>query len=191
MTADAVPRRSIRTVLVLGFGLTLGLWLFSGYYFTRRVTELQSRSAQVTTRYIRAQAQMSTVRSQVLLISVYARDALLDPRPESIVDYRQRIDEAFGATERALSEYQPVLGTVSESSQVQQLRARIEELQAAILDVLGSDSTRWRNSALTILRERIMPKREQAVRVSEDVQSINRTAYIDQQSATSSIYQAT
>jgi signal transduction histidine kinase len=189
MTVDAP--RSIRTVLLVGFGLTLGLWLFSGYYFTRRVTELQSRSAQVTQRYIRAQTQMSTVRSQVLLISVYARDALLDPRPESILDYRQHIDDAFQAMKRALTEYEPVLGTASESDRVQQLRTRIEEFQLAILDVLGSDSTTWRDTALMILRDRIMPKREQAMRVSEDVQSINRAAYIDQQSATSSIYELT
>ena len=64
---------TIRSVLVLGFGLTFGLWLFSGYYFTRRVTELQQDSARVTGRYIRAQARLSAVRSQVLRIRVCAR----------------------------------------------------------------------------------------------------------------------
>jgi signal transduction histidine kinase len=181
-------RLSIRGVLLLGFGLTLCLWLFSGYYFSRRITELQQQSTRVTARYVRAQARMSAVRSQVLLASVYVRDALLDPAPESIVDYRMKLDDAFAIIDRALVEYEPVLDSVKESSRVQQLRAQIREFQAAILKVLQSDSTRWQTHAMSILRDEIMPKREQAVEVSEDVQSINRGAYIDQQAATTEFY---
>jgi signal transduction histidine kinase len=189
---EVLHRLSIRTVLLLGFGLTLGLWLFSGYYFTRRVTDLQHQSAQVNTRYVRAQARMSAVRSQVLLASVYVRDALLDSNPESIVDYRMKLDEAFQIIDRALAEYEPVLATPSrEADRVQQLRVRIREFQQTISDVLASDSTRWHADALMLLRDRIMPKREEAVQVSEDVQSINRSSYIDQQSATTSIYRST
>lgn len=189
MDASFIPRRlSIRAVLLLGFGLTLGLWLISGYYFSRKLTEVQRDSARVTERYVRAQVQMSAVRSQVLLASVYARDALLDPNPESIADYRMKLDEAFGIANRALAAYQPVLGTPSESERVAQLRVRIGEFQASVLDVLGSDSTRWQSDALHLLRDRIMPKREEAVQVSEDVQSINRHSYIDQQAAKAAIY---
>ena len=189
MTASPTPGRlSIRAVLLLGFGLTLGLWLFSGYYFSRRLGDVQHDASKVTERYVRAQAQMSAVRSQVLLASVYARDALLDPNPESIADYRLQLDRAFGIVGRALADYQPVLGTPSESERVAQLRVRIGEFQASVLDVLGSDSTRWQSDALHLLRDRIMPKREEAVAVSEDVQSINRRSYIDQQAAQAAIY---
>lgn len=185
------PRLSIRGVLLLGFGLTLGLWLFSGYSFTRRVTDLQRDSADVTGRYVRAQARMSAVRSQVLLASVYVRDALLDPQPESVVDYRLKLDEAFAIANRALSEYEPVLDTAPESERVELLRTRIDEFRITVLDVLGGDSTRWRSDALALLRDRIMPKRSEAVRVSEDVQALNRSAYVDQAAATSAIYRAT
>lgn len=188
---DYTSRLTIRTVLLLGFGLTLGLWLFSGYYFTRRVTELQRESTRVTARYVRAQARMSAVRSQVLLASVYVRDAILDPDPESIVDYRLKLDESFRITARALAEYEPVLDVPKESERVQQLRERIDEFRATVLDVLQGDSTRWRSDALVLLRDRIMPKREEAVQVSDDVQDLNRSAYIDQQSATSALYRAT
>jgi signal transduction histidine kinase len=181
-------RLSIRGVLLLGLCLTLCLWLFSGYYFSRRISELQQQSTRVTARYVRAQARMSAVRSQVLLASVYVRDALLDPDPESIVDYRMKLDAAFAIIDRSLAEYEPVINASGESTRVQQMRRQIGEFQAAILDVLQSDSTRWQSHALTILRDRIMPKREQAVEVSEDVQSINRSAYIDQQSATTKYY---
>ena len=183
-------RLTIRTVLLLGFGLTLGLWLFSGYYFTSRVTELQRASARVTERYVRAQGRMSAVRSQVLLASVFVRDALLDPDPESIVDYRMKLDEAFRISNRALTQYEPVLGSSWESERIQQLGDRIDEFRETVLDVLGGDSTRWHSDAMLILRNRIMPKREEAVQVSDEVQQLNRNAYIDQQSATSALYRA-
>jgi signal transduction histidine kinase len=191
MPPPARSRLTIRTVLVLGFGLTLGLWLFSGYYFTTRVAELQRQSALVTDRYVRAQARMSAVRSQVLLASVYVRDALLDPNPESIVDYRIKIDEAFRISGRALVEYEPVLDTASESARVTQLRVTIDEFHASVLDVLDGDSTRWPSDALMLLRDRIMPRREAAIQVSEDVQALNRGAYIDQQTAMTAIYRGT
>lgn len=184
-------RLSIRGVLFLGFGLTLGLWLFSGYSFTRRVTDLQRDSANVTGRYVRAQARMSAVRSQVLLASVYVRDALLDPRPESVVDYRLKLDEAFAIATQALAQYEPVLDTASESERVELLRTRIDEFHTTVLDVLGGDSTKWRSDALALLRDRIMPKRAEALQVSEDVQALNRSAYVDQAAATSAIYRAT
>ncbi len=184
-------RLSIRTVLQLGFGLTLGLWLFSGYYLSTRVTVLQRQSARVTDRYVRAQARMSAVRSQILLASVYVRDALLDPNPESIVDYRMRLDEAFRIGTRAIAAYEPVIETAPESERVNQLRVKIEEFHTSVLDVLGGDSTRWPSDALMLLRERIMPKREEAIQISEDVQALNRGAYIDQQTATSQIYRRT
>jgi signal transduction histidine kinase len=191
MRAIAASRLSIRGVLFLGFGLTLCLWLFSGYYFTARVTELQQQSTRVTTRYARAQARMSAVRSQVLLASVYVRDALLDPNPESIVDYRIKLDQAFAIIGRSLAEYEPVLDSSTESARVQQLRAQMTEFRSAILNVLESDSTRWQSHALALLRGQIMPKREQVVQVSEDVQSINRSSYIDQQAATTEFYRVT
>lgn len=149
-------------MLFLGFGLTLGLWLFSGYTFARRVTELQRGSADVTGRYVRAQARMSAVRSQVLLASVYVRDALLDPEPESVVEYRLKLDEAFAIARRGLAEYEPVLNSAPESERVSLLRTRIDEFRITVLEVLGGDSTKWHSDALALLRDRIMPNRRRA-----------------------------
>ena len=38
-------RLTIRTVLLAGFGLMLGLWLFAGYHVTQRVRQVQRNSA--------------------------------------------------------------------------------------------------------------------------------------------------
>jgi len=46
--------------------------------------------------------------------------------------------------------------------------------------VLATDSSRWPAEARTLLR-RFMPKRESAIRISDEVQALNRAAFIDQQ----------
>ena len=40
-----IERLTIRTVLLAGFGLMLGLWLFAGYQVTQRVGQAQRNSA--------------------------------------------------------------------------------------------------------------------------------------------------
>src|SRR5262245_43042700 len=72
------PPRTIKAALLLGFLVILGMWLASALYFTRRLTETQERSAAIHARYARGQELLFAVRTQVLLGSVYVRDALIE-----------------------------------------------------------------------------------------------------------------
>jgi hypothetical protein len=100
---------TIKAALLLGFGLTFGIWLFAGSYFSERIGEVERRAAAINARYMQAQELLSTVRAQVLLGSVYVRDALLDPNPATAADYRQRLEETYRAVNQALQQYVPVL----------------------------------------------------------------------------------
>jgi signal transduction histidine kinase len=195
MTAVKGPaspdRLAIRTVLLLGFGLTLGLWLFSGYYFTRRVADVQRQSASIHQRYMHSQELLSTVRTQVLLGAVYVRDALLDPTPGAVITYRTQLEAALRHVEDALQHYEPIIDSRSETSQIAQLRAEVDSFRATVLDVLATDSSRWRADARFLLRDRIMPKRQAVIRVSEEVQALNRAAFVEQQQASARVYATT
>ena len=59
-------RVTIRNALILGFGLTLRLWLFVGYEFVNRVSEVERRSAGIASRYIFAQDLVSSLRNSLL-----------------------------------------------------------------------------------------------------------------------------
>src|SRR5262245_58501089 len=83
--------RTLRTALVLGFGVTFGIWLFVGAYFTHRIADVGRSSEALNARYTRSQELLSTMRAQVLLGSVYLRDGLLDPDPLTVAAYRQQI----------------------------------------------------------------------------------------------------
>lgn len=175
-----VERLTIRTVLLGGFGLMLGLWLVVGYSVTQRVRHAQRNSADIGARYQQSQELLASVRSQVLEASVLLRDSLLDPDVSAQAEHRRSIEQAYGVIDRLLMQYVPFLDSTAERERVDRLRSEIREFRLASDEVLATDSSRWPAEARTLLR-RFMPKRESAIRVSDEVQALNRAAYIDQQ----------
>src|SRR5262245_18028265 len=179
---------TIRAALLLGFGVTLSVWLLSGLYFSDRVAELQRQSAAINERYMRAQELISTVRAQMLLGSVYVRDALLDPNPGATADYRQQVEETFRVADQSLSQYVPIIDSAVERPRINELQKEIADFRATLIEVLASDSTRWPAEARTLMRARIVPRREGVIRVSEELQALNRSTLVRQQSDTARVY---
>jgi signal transduction histidine kinase len=188
---EPLGRLTIRAALLLGFGLTFGVWLFAGYYFTQRFRDVESRAGSINERYMRAQEQLSAVRAQVLLGSVYVRDALLDPDRSTIAAYRAQLERTYLAVDRALAQYVPVMDSPAERERVVHLRSAIDEFRETMLEVIGDDNVRSPAEARVLLRTLIVPKREVVIHVSEDVQALNRGAFVQQQRAVADVYGAT
>jgi len=189
LNREPVGRLTIKAALALGFGLTFGIWLVAGYYFTRRISDTEVRAAEVNARYMQAQELLSTVRAQVLLGSVFVRDALLDPSPAT-AEYRRQVEETYGAVSQALQQYVPVLDSSAERERVGRLQREIDDFRQTMLQVLATDSTRWPTEARVLLRTHVVPKRETVIRVSEEVQALNRSAFVQQQREVAEIYSA-
>ena len=181
---------TIKAALALGFGATLGLWLFAGYYFAERMTDAQRNSGAVNVRYMEAQELLSTVRNEVLLGSVYVRDALLDPDVGAVDVYREHVNDTYRRVDAALEQYVPILSSEAERARVEGLRRDIAGFRAALLEVLATDRTQWRTQARTLL-SRIMPRRASVMKVSDEIQQLNRGAFVQQQRALSDIYTTT
>jgi signal transduction histidine kinase len=169
-------------------GLTLSIWLLTGYQFAQRMTEIETEATAVNARYTRAQARLSQLRSQVLLGSVYVRDALLDPDPASIETYRRQLEGTYRAAERALTSYEPIWNSKQERERLAGLHHELDDFRTTVQDVLGTDNTRWATDARLLLNGRIMPKRESVIQVSEQVQAMNRTALMQQRNDMSDVY---
>ena len=184
-------RLTIRAALFLGFGLTVGLWIFAGYQFTRRMTEVERAAADMNRRYMNAQDRLSTVRAQMLIGSVYARDALLDPSPASADSYRQQLQTTYVAVDTALQEYVPVVDAPAARARVARLRHEIGAFRDTMLEVLESNSQRGSAEARLLLQRRIVPKRELVMRVSEEVQAMNRETFVQQQAGIAELYRVT
>jgi signal transduction histidine kinase len=169
---------TIRAALILGFGATLVLWLLSGYHMTERMRDVETQTSAINRRYVLAQDLLSTVRAQVLFGSVFVRDALLDPDPTTSGDYRQQFEAAYGEARRALSRYVPILDTAEERENLSGLRAEIDAYHAEMLAVFETDSRDWVHNGRKLLQERVVPRRDVVMRVSDKVQALNRAAFV-------------
>ncbi len=188
LTRKRLQGPTIKAALLTGFGLTFGIWLFAGYYFSQRMADVEERSTAINMRYVQAQDRLATIRAQLLLGSVFVRDALLDPDPSSVGHYRQRLDETYRAVDKSLTEYVPVLDSTAERQRLARLQAEIDDFRDTLRQVLASDSRHWPTEARTLLKTRIVPKRELAIRMSEDMQALNRGAFVQRQAATADVY---
>jgi signal transduction histidine kinase len=176
-----LARVTIRTALIVGFGLTLGLWLFAGYQVTQRVSAEQRQAAEKNARYVSAQELLASVRAQVLVASVVVGDTLLDPDPRMVAG-QQEVDRLFRQIDVSLNEYVPALDARIELARVASLRDEVAEFRRASDAVLTFDGSPAQWDGPLRLR-RLMPKREAAIRASDDLQAFNRAAFIEAQRA--------
>jgi signal transduction histidine kinase len=182
-------RLSIRAAVFLGFSLILGLWLFAWMQLSLRIGEAQAHAQGVNTRYMRAQETLANIRARVLLASVAFRDALLDPNPANMGTYRQRLEQTYTALDELIREYEPVSNSPVEREQFARLRTEVDAYRRSMLDVLASDRSQWLAEARNLLSNRVTPRRDIIISVSEGVQAVNRAGYVEQQSQIAGVYQ--
>jgi signal transduction histidine kinase len=180
---------SLRSIIVLGFAATLGIWVIAGYDFSTRVANTRADSAALLARYMNAQAALSTVRANVHLGSGAVRDALIDPNPTK-ADYRGRADEAYAIANQALTDYVPVWDSVEEREPLGRLRHALDEFRQTKLQLLATDSSLGRAEIIELLRTHLIPRRDAVLRVSEEAQDANLAAFVRSRSDITSGYDA-
>lgn len=185
-----VHRLTIKAALLLGFGLTVGLWIVTGLQFTRRIAEVQRDASAINRRYMDAQELLSSVRTHLLIGSVYARDALLDPDPAVSETYRQQIHATYTAVDAALEQYVPILDTPVEQARIARLRREVSTFRATMMEVFERRDARGGREARRVLQSRIVPQRQVVIRASQEVEALNREAFVQQQATIAEVYPA-
>ncbi|MGD9905039.1 MAG: sensor histidine kinase [Vicinamibacterales bacterium] len=188
MTLPAAIPRSIRATLALGLLVTLALWLYTSYTIGRRIDDVERQAAQVAERYLKAQELLATVRIQVLVASVRVRDALLNPAPDALVAYRQQVADNYATLDAALTDYVPVLGSDPEHVAITRLRRAVEDFRDTVATVLAGGGGQSTAEIRDLLNSHIVPRRESTFRISEEVQALNRAAYMQQQAELTAIH---
>jgi signal transduction histidine kinase len=175
-------RNSVRVALAVGFCVTLGLWLYTGYDFRTRIETVQRDAATISARYTRAQELLSTVRASVLLTAVRVRDALLDSTPAALAEARTQIEASSRLIDTTLADYEPVFSPTPADDQVARLKEEVSQYHAMSLRVIGDAAGPGRRPIREVLNQNLMPRREAALAISDDIQRLNRSAFIRQQS---------
>ena len=175
-------RNSVRVALAVGFCVTLGLWLYTGYDFRNRIETVQRDAASISARYTSAQESLSTVRAHVLLTAVRVRDALLDATPAALADASKQIEESSRLIDTALDAYEPVFAPNPDDDQIARLKDEASQFHAMSVRVIAGASGPGRLPIREVLNQNLMPRREAALAISDEIQRLNRSAFIRQQS---------
>ncbi len=192
MRRAPLERLTIRAALIIGFGLVLGLWLFTGYSFSGRVARMEREASEVTNRYMAAQDLLSAVRQQVSTNSIVLRNALLDPSPSAQLSYWERLEQGFKTIDDALASYRPVFERPSGRPSIDRLRAEIDEFRRLTFAVMAVHQDKeitvdpW-----TLLNEQITARRAAVIALSEEIRALNRKALVQHQNATAAIHRTT
>jgi signal transduction histidine kinase len=188
MRALALRKPTIQAALFVGFALVVVLWGYTGYEFTTRMAAVEDQSAQVTVRYLEAQEHLTMIRSQVLVASVYVRDALLETDRSLIQRYESQIEETYARIDAALREYEPVIDSSAGRTQVERLRREVDGFRQMTAQVLERTKEGGVVDVRALLNQNLVPRREAAIRVSEEVQGLNRAAFVQHQTDITQIH---
>jgi signal transduction histidine kinase len=181
---------TIRTVLVCGFVVIFGLWFVSTYALVQRVREAERQSAAMTARFTAGEELLFTVRAQVLMSSVYVRDAALDTRPDATSFYRDRLRATRADVERAVERYLPDVDSNIEREHWGRLQTELQDYWTSLAPVLTGEVIGTPTDAHAFLRQKVIPRRDLIVQISDEVRALNQDALEQQQADVAQLHQA-
>jgi signal transduction histidine kinase len=170
----------MRRVLQLGFAAIFVLWIVSAYELVRRVAEAETETTAITRRFTEGEELLFTVRAQVLLASVYARDAVVDAGPDAASLYRDRLLATRTQSEQAMLGYLPDVDSAVEREHWQQLETQLRDYWNSMSPVLTGQVLGTQADARAFLRREVMPKREAILHISEGIRILNQDALAQQ-----------
>ena len=167
---------TIRGALIAGFVAVFALWTFSAYDLTRGLTELEARVAEARTSFVRGEQVLSTIRTSVLLGSVYLRDALVDTGAITRQYYRDELKQIRNDIGVRLPAYAQDVHSPMERQQWALLQTELDDYWASLDVVFGPDMPRNSVDAATFLRQRVVPHRDTILRILDRLAALRGVA---------------
>jgi signal transduction histidine kinase len=179
----------MRPVLVVGFAVIFGLWLVSVYELIRRIADVEAQATTIATRFNQGDEVLHNVRAQVSLSAIYVRDVALDTRPDATSFYREQLQAARADIDRALEQYVPDVGSGAEREHWSELEKELQDYWTSVAPALTGQLPADRAAAQALLRRDVIPRRQQIVSISDDLRTLNRDAFQQQQAEVAELHQ--
>jgi signal transduction histidine kinase len=185
---DARARLTVRSLLFVGFGSILVLWIMSGVDLVGRLIDANQRTTAINARLTRAEDLISAIRSEVLLASVGLRDALLDS-PDNALFYRDQLKKHREAVAQAVKQYEPIADSIGEREALNNLRFQLDDFWQTRLAMIDWNPRRS-DKLLSFIHGASLPTPEEVLRVSTGVQELHRASFLRQQQDLAGVYGA-
>src|SRR5262245_43337794 len=163
------PLRTINAALLTGFLAIFTVWLASTSYITARLTESQTRNSAIHSGFARGQQLLFTIRTQVLLGSIYVRDALIDSDERTAQAARDQVRTLRADVARELGQYRATVDARVEPADWQRLENEVGDYWDTAVQLVAESPEAPVTSAHTVLRTQVIPKRDAIDRLSDEI----------------------
>jgi signal transduction histidine kinase len=170
------PASTIRGALTAGFAVVFVLWVASGFELVRSLREVDRRLEASRDDFQRGQDVLSTVRTNVLLGSIYLRDALIDRSPVSYDDYRAALLKIREDVDRVLPVYVPLIGSPIERQHWDNLQLELEHYWKSRDVVFVSEGPFSTANAAALLRQSVVPARQSILEIVDSLSALQRAS---------------
>jgi len=137
--------------------------------------------------YMRGEETLSRVRTNVLLGSIYLRDALIDGATARRAAYRNELTRLRTEVEQLLSSYVPEVASQVERDHWARLQAELGDYWAS-RDVAFTEQAKTPDEAAALLRSRVVPHRDTVLQILDQLAALQAVANQRHQDETGLLY---
>ena len=177
---------SVRLALLLGFTVVFTLWLVWAYQLVQNLEHIQRNVENLQRTYTRGEEALSLVRTNVLLGSIYLRDALIDSTSSRRDYYRDELTRLRDDIEMRLATYLRDVPS-AEREAWERLQQELRDYWSS-RDVAFTDSTRTPIESYLLLRKRVVPRRDGVLQIVDQLGVLQASARRQQEKETAALY---
>jgi signal transduction histidine kinase len=179
---------TVRAALLAGFTVVFGLWLLLGYQLVRDLRQFEQRRSTVDDAYRRGEQILSTLRTNVLLGSIYLRDALIDGGTARRQTYRSELTRLRTEAEQLLRSYLPDVESREERDYWARLQVEMGDYWTS-RDLAFSEPPMTPIEAAALLRSRLLPLRSTVLQVMDQISALQAIANLRRREETDALYE--
>jgi signal transduction histidine kinase len=181
---------TIRGALVAGLAIMCGLWLLTGYELLRSLDEIGRRVNAVEASFDSGLETLSTVRTNVLLGSIYLRDALVDTAGGSRQQYLAELKGIRAEIETLLPAYLRQVELPVELHEWEQLELGLDDYWKSLDLVFGPNAPSTYLQGTGILRREVVPARNNVLQILDRLAALQRASQERQEEDMALLYRS-
>ena len=174
------PTRSA-PVLLLGFGMLIGLIALTGIGALRRARETYRDVSQLNQRYRHTERVLSGIATDIFRVGLLARDYLLDPSNTRAAEYRADLLSAeHRAMDKDLAELWEATRWMPDKPELARLRRRSGRILERARPLFRWTPDEKAARSFDFLRNEVLPRRQAALAMAQEISRLTQANLDDQ-----------
>jgi signal transduction histidine kinase len=175
-----------RLALTTGFVVVFALWLVWAYQLARSLRHIEETVTRAQAEQIRGEQTLVRIRTNVLLGSIYLRDAIIDAGPSHRENYQRDLLRLQDDVDVALRTYVPEVVSPAEREQWARLRTELREFWAS--RAIKFTDTREPADGVAWLQQHAVPQRDVVLEVLDQLAAVQSASNLRRQSDANALY---